>query len=468
MSEVCEIFPAYEDYLQPARFKVAYGGRGSAKTRTFVTILLNNVLFHGWRLVCFREIMKSIDDSVYQEFVEEIQRRELDAYVDILKTEIRSLISGGVIKFDGLHRNQQKVKGYAGFDAAWVEEAAKVSKDSWKFLIPTLRKPGSEIWVSFNPESPLDDTYQRFVTDCKYPEVKNGRRYCISKEINYDANPRFPQELLDDMELMRETDPELYNHVYLGQPVANTQLSIIKPAWIEAAKDAHLKLGISRTGNRFCGLDPADEGEDFNAKTYRDGQIVYLFEEWRDRDPVAVGERVYMDAIQDGISTVIYDNIGVGAGTKGAFRNLEADLIAQGRHRELVQFMEFTASEAPHDPNTEYAPGRTNGQHFANLKAQGWWELRDRFHNTYKAVVEGKDVDMEKIISIDTSGIDSSTLNKLSGELSAPNREYLNGKLAVESKKSLKRRGIPSHNLADCLVHAFTPQLNSGYSLDAW
>ena len=97
MSETCEIFRAYRDYLQPARFKVAYGGRGSAKTRTFITILLNNVIWHGWRLVCFREIMKSIEDSVYQEFIEEIERRNLHDMVDVLKTEIRAKRGTGII-----------------------------------------------------------------------------------------------------------------------------------------------------------------------------------------------------------------------------------------------------------------------------------------------------------------------------------------------------------------------------------
>lgn len=468
MSEICEIFRAYCDFLQPARFKVAYGGRGSAKTRTFITILLNNVIWHGWRLVCFREIMKSIEDSVYQEFIEEIERRNLHDMVDVLKTEIRAKRGTGIIKFDGLHRNQQKVKGYAGFDAAWVEEAAKVTKDSWKLLIPTLRKKGSEIWVSFNPESPLDDTYQRFVTNRKYPDAIKGKPYCIVRCINYDANPRFPEELRIDMELMKNDDPELYQHVYLGMPVANSALSIIKPSWIEAAIDAHLKLGISRTGNRFCGLDPMDEGEDFNARCYRDGQIVYQLDEWKDRDPVAVGERVYAEAIQDGISHVIYDNIGVGAGVKGKFREIETDMIAKGQHGQIVPFSEFTASESPCNPDSEYMPGRTNGQHFLNMKAMGWWYLRDRFHNTYKAVVEGKEVDMDNIISIDSSCITPELLNKLKGELSAPNREYSNGKIKVESKESLKKRGIPSHNLADSLVCAFSPQLNTGYNLSAW
>ncbi|MGB3727473.1 MAG: PBSX family phage terminase large subunit, partial [Glaciecola sp.] len=242
MSKPVEIFPAFKDYLAPARFKVAYGGRGSGKTRTFITLLVDNVLYYGWRVVAFREIMKSLDDSVYQEIVEEISRRGLDEYFNILRSEIQC-VSGGIFKFDGLFRNQQKIKGYSSFDCAFVEEAANVTFDSWKMLIPTLRKTGSEIWVCFNPESPLDETYKRFVTERQYPDEKNGKPYCIVKKINYTDNPRFPQELLDDMELMKENDPDLFQHVYLGEPVANSDLSIIPPKWFAATIDLHKHLG---------------------------------------------------------------------------------------------------------------------------------------------------------------------------------------------------------------------------------
>ena len=174
-SAITEIFPVHLPLLQPARFKVEYGGRGSAKTRTFISILLNNVQYFGWRIVCMREIMKSLDDSVYTEFIDEIERTGRNQYFKIIKGQISCPLSGGVIKFDGLFRNQQKLKGYAGFDAAWVEEAENVSAESWKFLIPTLRKDGSEIWVSYNPDDPLSATHTMFVTDRQYPDYVQAK-----------------------------------------------------------------------------------------------------------------------------------------------------------------------------------------------------------------------------------------------------------------------------------------------------
>lgn len=452
---VTEIFEAYEDYLQPARFKVAYGGRGSAKTRTFISILLNNVMFFGWRLLCCREIMNSIEDSVMQEFIEEIERNGWERYFDPQKKAIKCLHSGGVIKFEGLHRNKSKIKGYSSFDAVWIEEADNVSKESWKFLIPTFRKEGSEIWVSFNPADPLADTYMRFVTQRIYPDFKDGKRYCISKKINYTDNPRFPQELRDDMELMKAADYEMYRHVYLGEPVGNSELAIIKPMWIEAAVDAHIKLGIEPTGGRLGGFDVADEGPDKNAFIWRRGVMVEGSEEWKDQDPNTAARHVFNRSIELKMDVVRYDNIGVGAGAKGAIRE-EMNSAAESDHKLVVPMFEgFAANAAVIWPEAEYKEGKLNKDMFLNLKAQAWWLLADRFKNTYDAI-NGKPYDPEMIISLPS---DLPHLEKMQAELAQPRREFLNGKFRVEPKDKMKKRGVVSPNLADALVMAYSPEI---------
>jgi phage terminase large subunit len=449
-----EIFPAFSDFLQPSRFKVAWGGRGSAKTRQFVSILTNNVLM-GWRLVCFREIMKSLEDSVYQEFVEEIERRNLNQYFDIMAKEIRCLCSNGVIKFDGLHRNQQKVKGYAGFDCAWVEEAANVSAESWKFLIPTLRKKGSEIWVSFNPESPLDDTYTRFVTESPYPEDRRGMKYLISKKINYTDNPRFPQELRDDMEIMKEDDYTLYLHVYEGMPVANSDLAIIKPEWVEAMEDIHVFLGIDDSGEVVNGFDVSDEGEDANAHIFAKGQIIRAAWEWKDNDPnsaaVTVWNRITSDHSMFG--KIVYDNIGVGAGAKGELRQRISEYELKGKKAPEIEG--FNAAGAVAFPSENFDESKTNKDMFANIKAQAWWRFREGAYNAWKARA-GKSFDADKIISI-SSEIDAKTRNKLKAELSQPRREYVGGKVKVEAKDKMKKRGVKSPNLADAAIMCYAP-----------
>ena len=295
---ITEIFPAFEDYLQPAPYKIGYGGRGSAKTRTFVSILLNNVRFYGWRLACFREIMKSVDDSVYQEFIDEIERLGIAHEFHITKKPALILHkrSKGKIIFEGLLRNKQKVKGLANYNAFWVEEAENVSSESWGYLLPTLRNDNTELWVSYNPVDALSATHMMFVTEqhVRFPDYKNGKRYCISKLLNYVDNPRFPTRLRDDMELMKVNDYEMYLHIYEGQPVGNSELAIIKPMWISAAVDAHKKL-IKGTENKldfrgggwFGGFDVADEGKDKNAFVWRKACIVHGAEEWKDDEACA-------------------------------------------------------------------------------------------------------------------------------------------------------------------------------------
>lgn len=476
--EVLEIFPAYRDYLQPARFKVAYGGRGSAKTRTIVTILTSNVLYHGWRLVCFREIMESIADSVYQEFIAEIERRDLGRFFEILKTEIKCRTSGGVIKFSGIKSNAkrlntQKLKGFSNFDAAWLEEANPVSAESWNALIPTMRKDGSEIWVSFNPENPLEETYQRFVANPKYPAEKDGKPYCIVRKINFTENPRFPKELADDAELMKLTDPELYRYVYMGEPVADNALSIIKPAWIEAAVDAHKHIpDFPIGGGKRAGMDvsggvegdtAAPKANDPNALAWCYGSILAGLEEWQDENPNAAAAHAHAIVIREGVDALQADDIGVGASVPGEFQRLHREAQAKSPDVRSVTFSGWTASNSPNQEDKEYQPGKTHGDMFANLKAQGWGTLADRFRNTWQAR-NGLPYDREKLIAI-PSGLP--LRDKLQAELAQPHRESVNGRMKVESKKSLKARGIPSHNLADAVVIAFWPS-SIGFDINVW
>lgn len=487
--ESTEIFEAYLEFLQPARYKVAYGGRGSAKTRTFCTILLNNVLYSGWRLACFRELMKSLADSVYQEFIDEIERKGVGQFFKTIKNSIKCLhFGGGIINFDGLFRNEQKVKGYANYDAFWIEEAENVSADSWKYLIPTLRREkvvidtdglqtviSSEIWVSYNPDDPLGATHMMFVTDNKtapdYVPVRvNGvpilkadgtpkmRRYAIIRKVNYTENPRFPETLRIDMELMKESDFEMYRHVYLGEPVGNSDLAIIKPVWIEAAIDAHTKLGIVASGGRMAGFDVADEGPDKNAFLWRHGVVLIGCEEWRDQDPNSAARAVFTNALNMQLDSVTYDNIGVGAGAKGAIREEKAKLSNKVK---CPQYRGFVANAEVLNPEQEYKPGKKNVDMFLNLKAQAWWVVADRFKNTYDAL-QGKPFDKHNLVSIDRN---VNNLHKLCAELAQPRREFQNGKFKVESKKDMRKRGVVSPNLADGFVMAYAPE--GGFKLES-
>lgn len=458
----CALPKIFTPFLQPARFKVAYGGRGSSKTRTVITILVNNVMHAGWRVVCFRELMDAIAESSYQEIVEEIDRRNLGPFFDITKTEITCRHSGGVFKFSGIRASSkrlqnQKLKGFSNFDAAFIDEGESITKESWNALVPTMRKAGSEIYVCFNPASPLDFIYQAFVTEPIYPEERHGKPYCITLKVNYTDNPFFPQELADDAELMRIVDPELYRHVYLGEPVADNALAIIKPVWVEASLDAHLHIpGFPMGGGKIGGMDIsggvegdviAPKANDPNALAWRYGCVLMGLEEWQDENPNKAAAHAHPIVMREKMDKLFIDDIGVGASVPGEFRRLQTERDPYGR----TEYEGWTASERPVNGEREYQPGKTHEDMFLNLKAQGWGTLADRFRNTWQAR-NGLPYDAEMLISI-PSGLP--LRSKLQGELVQPRRESINGRMKVESKKDLKKRGVPSHNLADAVVMAY-------------
>jgi len=191
-----------------SRYKVLRGGRGGSKSFEFADHLVVQAAFGCLRILCAREMQNSIRDSVHRLLCDRIAALELDELFSITKEVITSK-SGSEIIFRGLKHNISEIKSMEGIDIVWVEEAEKVSEDSWQTLIPTIRKFESEIWVSFNPENEQSATYKRFVL--------NPPPDCASAEINYCDNPWFPDVLRKEMEYDKRVDFEKYQHIWLGK-----------------------------------------------------------------------------------------------------------------------------------------------------------------------------------------------------------------------------------------------------------
>ena len=145
--------------FKPKRYKVMHGGRGGAKSWVIARALLIRGVQQSTRVLCARELQNSITDSVHQLLSDQVSMLGLDAFYDVQRTVIYGL-NGTQISYEGLRLNASKIKSYEGVDIVWVEEAQAVSKSSWDILIPTIRKDGSEIWISFNPEFEDDETYE--------------------------------------------------------------------------------------------------------------------------------------------------------------------------------------------------------------------------------------------------------------------------------------------------------------------
>lgn len=431
--------PYFKPLIRKARYKVLYGGRGSGKSYFLAELAVEVSRRIGTVILCAREFQGSLDDSVYQLLIETIERLGYTEEFDILKSTITHKGTGAKFVFYGIKNNVTKIKSIQGVGVCWVEEAEAVTKNSWDVLIPSIRgDKNAEIWVSFNPKNILDDTYRRFIV---HPPQDS-----IVLKANYDINPHFADTpLLADMLECKERDEDLYRHIWLGEPVADSELAIIKPSWIEAAIDAHEKLGFQAAGKRILGFDVADEGDDANATVLRHGSVVTDMRQWRGQDVIYSADKVYLYAQEQDIDRIVYDNIGVGAGVKAQFR----------RKNGKVQTLGFNAGGAVYKPDAKYTDDKKNRDMFANIKAQAWWMVRDRFYKTWRAVHHGDSYPEDQLISLSGS---LHELEYLTAELSRPQVDYdQNGRVKAESKKDMKKRGIPSPNRADALVMAFAP-----------
>ncbi|MEY0026168.1 PBSX family phage terminase large subunit [Providencia rettgeri] len=425
----------FSPFATQHRYKIAYGGRGSGKSWAIATMLVEISRRRRLRVLCAREFQASIADSVIQLITDTIDRCGYSREFEIQRNYIKHQATGSLFMFYGIRNNVTKIKSLEGIDICWVEEAEAVMKNSWDVLIPTIRKPGSEIWITFNPKNILDETYQRFVI--------NPPKESIILKVNHDANPHFPDVLFREMIECKERDPDLYRHIWLGEPVADSALAMIKPAWIEAAIDAHIKLGFDARGDRIVGFDVADDGGDANATILRHGSIALEVNEWRGQDVIFSTDHVYDYAIKNNVDSVIYDSIGMGAGVKAQFN----------RKNNRIKAIGFNAGASVENPTGSYKAGKTNQDMFSNLKAQQWQLVADRFYNTWRAVAEGDKYPEDQLISISSK---MKGFEYLQAELSRPQVDYdNNGRLKVESKKDMKKRGIPSPNKADAFIMAF-------------
>lgn len=255
----------------PSRFKVAYGGRGSAKSWGIARALLMMGVTKKLRILCAREIQSSIEESVHALLKSQIGLLGLGKFYHINNRSIVG-INGTEFLFEGLLRNVDKIKSMEGIDICWVEEAHNVTEEAWEIVTPTIRKDadpndnyketvieseeepltlnlneGAEIWVSFNPKYEDDPTYQKFVA--------NPPENCASVSVNYLDNPWFPEVLRIEMEQDKARDEVLYEQKWLGKPVGTG--GRVFPAF---DKDLHVRTFdrklIAEKGNCFMAMDP--------------------------------------------------------------------------------------------------------------------------------------------------------------------------------------------------------------------
>lgn len=395
-------FPAKLRFLfEPARYKVAHGGRGGAKSWGFARALLLMGYKKPLRAICVREYQNSIQESVHYLLKDQIDALGLSDFYQVLESEIRGA-NGTMFVFAGVKNNPSKIKSAEGFDVCWVEEAEKVSEESWRVLIPTFRREGSEIWVSFNPHLQTDATYQRFVV--------NPPPGAVVVEINWRDNPWFPEVLEKERQHLEKTDPELYLHVWEGHclPVGNNQLIGMEEAY-RATKRVYRSEEYD-FAPKIIGVDVARYGGDRSVVFPRQGLVAFRPKVFTSIDNMSLA----------GVVAQSYDKW-----------NADAIMIDAGRGEGVIdRLLQMGYSPIPvnfggNPLNRKYANKRSE---ILDLAAQ--W-IKER----------GAIPDMADLIT----------------DLSAPTYEYSNndGKFEVESSKKMKARGCKSIDLFAGLAITF-------------
>jgi phage terminase large subunit len=227
--------------LQPSRYKGAYGGRGSGKSHMFAELMIEaHIIDANSRSVCVREVQKSLGQSVKRLLELKIQELNAGAYFEVQEAQIKAKNGQGLIIFQGMQNHTaDSIKSLEGYDRAWVEEAQSLSQRSLDLLRPTIRKPGSELWFTWNP-SKADDPIDVLLRGEKPPKD------AIILPVNYDNNPWFPDVLKEEMEYDKRRDPDKYMHVWRGEYVRNSETRVFKNWKVEefdAPKDAIHRLG---------------------------------------------------------------------------------------------------------------------------------------------------------------------------------------------------------------------------------
>lgn len=237
--------------LAPGRYKGAHGGRGSGKSHFFAESLVEAALMRpGLRAVCIREVQKSLKESAKRLIEDKIRALGVGAAFDPQVGETKTP-GGGVILYQGMQdHTAESIKSLEGFDIAWVEEAQGLSARSLEMLRPTIRKPGSELWFSWNPRSAADPVDQLLRGVTPPPGA-------IVQRANYDDNPFFPAELEQERLHDLKAKPERYGHIWLGE----YEPAVVGAIWDRATLHRNRRDQAPELTRIVVAVDPAVSSE---------------------------------------------------------------------------------------------------------------------------------------------------------------------------------------------------------------
>lgn len=433
------------------RYKVLYGGRGSGKTYGVAQALILIASERTTRVVCLRESQKSMKESSMQVLKQTIDDMGLRDRYTFKQDRIESKSNGSVFMFQGMSTStEESIRGLENVDYAWFEEAHRMSHSSWELLYPTIRKPGSEIWFTFNPKNRYDAVYDTFINH-EYPGA-------WVLKVNWDDNPWFPQTMEDDRQRTLSLTPDRYDHIWEGMPDdEGDQRKVLPYSLVRECVEAYSRFEPPRHGLIHAGLDVADTGADKNALAARVGPVLIYLDQWRAETLGITSRRTHQYCNSNGIARLYYDVGGVGAGVRSHLNDLSDN--------RLYSAYPINFGNAPTGEDILFTRRQTNKDYFEGRGAQMAWSLHLRAQRT-RRLLDGDDrasnVNIDRCLFIPP---DTPHLKSYLAQLSQPEWDQsARGRLTVEKQPKITQTSAeaPSPDMYDATALAFAFDSHSG------
>lgn len=385
------------------RYIVFYGGRSGGKSRSVAEALILRGRQKKLRILCTREVQKTIRDSVHKLLADRIEDNGFDDYI-VQKDTIVNRVTGTEFIFKGLRYDVSEIKSTEGIDICWIEEAQSVTKQSIEIITPTVRKPGSQIIVTFNRFQELDPVYVHFVQN-KTPKTYVGK-------VNFDVLDKVGL-LPDVIKLEEEADrghPSLHAHKWLGEPISQEESSILSRDRILEA----MRREVDDDGQEIVGVDVARMGNDRTVFWKRKGLKTTDKKVMKHLRTTEVCDQVEQFVKFDKEIEIKVDDTGVGGGVTDELKKRKYNVVA----------INFGAKARDEDK-------------YPNLISEAWFQFSD-------------------VLTKASLPMDSDLLMELGSRKWAQDTK---GKRRIESKQEYKKRGFNSPDLADaCIICYYTPK----------
>lgn len=291
--------PVLDNLYNPQyRYFDIFGGRASGKSHDIAQIMIELALTENCRILCCREVQKSIKESSKKLLESKIIEHNLEQYFTITEYSI-TCVTGSVFLFMGLYRNEQGIRSTDGIKYVWVEEAQSLSLESMKSLAPTIREAGAKLFFTYNPLEEPDPIVE-------YLALRKDRT--LHLEMNYYHNPWCPTDIQEEADQLKIDDYDDWLHVYGGKPMTQGENAIISRVELQKAVEREIKP----EGRKEVGVDVARFGDDRTQFYMRKGLKVISSDTFKKQDTVTTCNYLEEFVDYDKTIPIKVDDTGIG------------------------------------------------------------------------------------------------------------------------------------------------------------